>query len=193
MAVAAFGPNYKAAYCLAVCPAGEDVIGPFLADRGEFVAGVVDPLRAKEEPVYVIPGSDAEAHVARKFPHKRPVRVGSGRRPMTVRSFLKTLPYVFQRHQSEGLAATYHFTFTGREPAQATVVIRDKTIRVEDGHVGTADLSVRADSEIWMGFGPRRGASSGAAAAEDRAQGESTAARRVREVLPESGSATPAR
>ena len=29
-----FGPNYKAAYCLAVCPAGEDVIGPFLANRG---------------------------------------------------------------------------------------------------------------------------------------------------------------
>src|SRR6476620_4832154 len=28
-----YGANYKAAYCLAVCPAGEDVIGPFLADR----------------------------------------------------------------------------------------------------------------------------------------------------------------
>jgi hypothetical protein len=28
-----FGPNYKAAYCLAVCPAGEDVIGPFLTDK----------------------------------------------------------------------------------------------------------------------------------------------------------------
>src|SRR6187401_405494 len=28
-----FGANYKAAYCLAVCPAGEDVIAPFLADR----------------------------------------------------------------------------------------------------------------------------------------------------------------
>ena len=148
----AFGPNYKAAYCMAACPAGDDVIGPFLADRGGFVAGVVDPLRAKEEPIYVIPGSDAEAHVAKKFPHKRPVRVGSGRRPTTVRSFLKALPHVFQRHQSEGLAATYHFTFTGREPAKATVVIRDKTIRVEEGHVGTADLSVRADSESWMGF-----------------------------------------
>jgi Fe-S-cluster-containing hydrogenase component 2 len=28
-----FGPNYKAAYCTAVCPAGEDVIGPFPEDR----------------------------------------------------------------------------------------------------------------------------------------------------------------
>ena len=26
-----FGANYKAAYCLSVCPAGEEVIGPFLA------------------------------------------------------------------------------------------------------------------------------------------------------------------
>ena len=25
-----FGANYKAAYCVAVCPAGEDVIGPVL-------------------------------------------------------------------------------------------------------------------------------------------------------------------
>jgi ferredoxin len=28
-----YGANYKSAYCLAVCPAGEDVIGPFLTDR----------------------------------------------------------------------------------------------------------------------------------------------------------------
>src|SRR3978361_2039432 len=33
----AFGPNYKAAYCLAVCPAGDDVIGPFLENKGEFL------------------------------------------------------------------------------------------------------------------------------------------------------------
>ena len=27
------GANYKSAYCMAVCPAGEDVIGPYLRDR----------------------------------------------------------------------------------------------------------------------------------------------------------------
>ena len=59
---------------------------------------------------------------------------------------------MFQRHRSEGLAATYHFTFTGEEPAQATVVIRDKTVRVERGHVGTPDLHIRADSRTWVGF-----------------------------------------
>src|SRR5262249_57332823 len=41
---------------------------------------------------------------------------------------LFTLPLVFQRGRSKGLAATYQFTFTGREPAEATVVIRDRTL-----------------------------------------------------------------
>ena len=29
-----YAANYKAAYCMGVCPAGEDVISPFLEDRG---------------------------------------------------------------------------------------------------------------------------------------------------------------
>src|SRR5947208_3010932 len=36
-----FGANYKAAYCMAVCPAGEDVIGPFLADRKTYIKDIV--------------------------------------------------------------------------------------------------------------------------------------------------------
>jgi hypothetical protein len=147
-----FGPNYKAAYCLAVCPAGEEVIGPFLDDRKGFLQEVVNPLQEKPEPVYVIPGSDAEAYVTKRFPHKRLRRVGGGRRPQSIRSFLASLPHVFQRHASEGLDATYHFTFTGEESAEATVVIREKTIRVERGHVGTPNLKVTADSRTWLGF-----------------------------------------
>src|SRR4051812_35574752 len=105
-----FGPNYKAAYCLAVCPAGEDVIGPFLTDRGNFLADVVKPLQDKEEPLYVVPGSDAETYAVKRFPHKRTRRVGSGRRVRSIRSFLFFLPHMFQRHASAGIAATYHFT-----------------------------------------------------------------------------------
>ena len=147
-----FGPQYKAAYCMAACPAGDDVIGPFLDDRKGFLAEVVKPLQEKEEPVYVIPGSDAEAYVSRRFPHKRPRRVGGGRRPGSIRSFLFALPHLFQRHASAGLDATYHFTFTGQEPAEATVVIRDESIRVEPGHVGTPDLRITADSRTWLGY-----------------------------------------
>src|SRR3954466_15656007 len=147
-----FGPQYKAAYCMAACPAGEEGIGPFLGDRKGFLKEVVNPLQDKEEPVYVIPGSDAESYVTRRFPHKRPRRVGGGRRPRSIRSFLAVLPHVFQRHASAGLDATYHFTFTGEEPAAGRGVIGGKTIRVEPGHVGTANLRVVADSRTWLGF-----------------------------------------
>ena len=147
-----FGPQYKAAYCMAACPAGDDVIGPFLTDRRGFLEGVVNPLQEKVEPIYVIPGSDAEAYVTRRFPHKRPRRVGGGRRPKSIRSFLWVLPHIFQRHASEGLDATYHFTFTGEEPAEATIVIRGGRIEVEGGHAGTPNLRITADSRTWLGF-----------------------------------------
>jgi hypothetical protein len=58
----------------------------------------------------------------------------------------------FQREASRGLSAAYHFTFTGREPAEATVVIRDRTIAVHTGHVGVAQVRVAADSDTWIGF-----------------------------------------
>lgn len=77
----AFKPNYKAAYCMAVCPAGEDVIGPFLTNRKDYLQQVVRPLQDKAEPVYVVAGSDAEHHVRRRFPNKtvRPIRQRSSR------------------------------------------------------------------------------------------------------------------
>jgi ferredoxin len=146
-----FKASYKAAYCVAVCPAGEDVIGPFLDDRRGFLEGVVDPLKAKEEPVFVVPGSDAEAHVAKRFP-KKTIRRVRGIRPSSIRGFLFGMKLTFQREASRGLAATYHFQFTGREPAEATVVIRDRTLTVDPGHVGEADVRIIADSETWLGF-----------------------------------------
>jgi putative sterol carrier protein len=59
---------------------------------------------------------------------------------------------VFQRHQAEGIDATYHFTFTGEEQAKATVIIRNKTLQVKDGHIGAADIHVTSDSRTWLGF-----------------------------------------
>jgi epoxyqueuosine reductase len=73
-----YKPNYKAAYCVSVCPAGEDVIGPFLTDRAQHVREVVRPLQHKREPVYVLPDSRAEAHVAKRFPAKTAKRVSNG-------------------------------------------------------------------------------------------------------------------
>ncbi len=147
-----FGANYKAAYCLAVCPAGEEVMSPFKANQKEYVADVVKPLQRKHEIVYVVSGSDAESHAAKRFPNKDIKQVGNGLRPRSIREFLDALPLVFQRHQSEGLRATFHFTFRGAEESQATVVIQDQTLEVRHGHAGTADLCVMADSQTWLGF-----------------------------------------
>jgi NAD-dependent dihydropyrimidine dehydrogenase PreA subunit len=128
-----FGANYKAAYCLSVCPAGEEVIAPFLTDRKEFLEDVVKPLQDKVETIYVVPVSDSEEYVARHFPHKKTKRVANGLAGQgSIRNFLRGLPFVFQRGRSEGLNATYHFTFTGREELKATVVIRDKALQVSE-------------------------------------------------------------
>ena len=147
-----FKANYKAAYCIAACPAGEDVIAPFLSDRKGFIQGVIKPLQDKPETIYVIPGSDAESYVARRFPHKTVKRVSSGIRPQSIQGFLFGLPLLFQPNQSLGLNAIYHFTFTGSESRHATVTIQNKTVQVKNGHVDNANLSVTADSETWLGF-----------------------------------------
>jgi Fe-S-cluster-containing hydrogenase component 2 len=147
-----FGANYKAAYCLAVCPAGEDVIGPFLADRKTHLQEIVRPLQDKEETIYVARNSDAEEYVVKRFPHKRIKQVGNTLRPTSVEGFLRGMPNVFQPGKAAGLNATFHFTFTGREPRQATVVIQQQKLSVTDGHIGRPDLHVTADADTWIGF-----------------------------------------
>jgi NAD-dependent dihydropyrimidine dehydrogenase PreA subunit len=148
-----FGANYKAAYCLSVCPAGEEVIAPFLTDRKEFLNNIVKPLQDKVETIYVVPGSDAEDYVSRRFPHKTTKPVSNGLAGQgTIRAFLRGLNLVFQRGKSEGLNATYHFTFTGQEEVKATVIIRDQKVAVSDGHLGRPDFRLISDSQTWLRF-----------------------------------------
>src|ERR1700744_1424956 len=73
-----FKPNYKAAYCLAVCPAGEDVIEPYLDDRRGFMDLVLKPLQDKRETLYVLPNSAAKSYAEKRFPHKQGKVVNSG-------------------------------------------------------------------------------------------------------------------
>jgi Fe-S-cluster-containing hydrogenase component 2 len=148
-----YGANYKSAYCMAVCPAGEDVIAPFLTDRADYLKDVVKPLQEREETVYVIPQSDAEEHVSRRFPKKHIKRVGNGlNRLRSISAFLNGLRTTFQPNQSKGVDATYHFTFTGDEERHATVVIRNQQVEVKEGHVGEANIQVTADTRTWLGF-----------------------------------------
>lgn len=146
----ACGPCYKSVYCMAVCPAGDEVIPQYFADKKKFVEDVVKPLQQKGETVYVLPNSDAESHVLRKFPHKKIKRVGNGIRPPSVAAFFALMPRAFQRHQSAGLDATYHFTFRGNERVEATVIIKDKTISVQNGLTGTPNVRVKADAKTWL-------------------------------------------
>ncbi len=147
-----FGPNYKAAYCMAVCPAGEDVISLYRASKKDFVEDIVRPLQAKKEPIYVIPGSDAEVHVKQRYPHKTIRHVRSSLRPRNLRNLILGLKLSFQRHAAGQLNAVYHFTFTGNEKADVTVTIRSGAIAVENGLTGKPDIHVTADSETWLGF-----------------------------------------
>jgi ferredoxin len=147
-----FGPNYKAAYCMAVCPAGEDVIGPYLASKKDFADEVMRPLQAKREPVYVVRGSDAETHVQKRYPHKTVRLVRSSLRPRSVAALLQGMKVSFQRHAAGKLDAIYHFVFTGSEPAEVTVTIRAGKLAVEDGLRGKPNFKVTADSERWLEY-----------------------------------------
>ncbi|NOT86229.1 MAG: 4Fe-4S binding protein, partial [Methylococcaceae bacterium] len=148
----AFGPNYKAAYCLSVCPAGEDVIGPYLTDKKAHLKETLRPLQEKQETIYVLKNSDAETHVVKRFPQKRIKHVGNSLRANTIAGFLRGVKLNFQPNKSAGLNAVYHFTFTGAAQQQATIVVRDQRLSVADGHVGEANLHITADAQTWLGF-----------------------------------------
>jgi hypothetical protein len=137
---------------MAVCPAGEDVIGAYTADKAGFTKKVLRPLQEATEPVYVVAGSDAEAYVVKRFPHKPVRRVRNGARSTTIPGFLSSLRLAFQPGAAAGLSAVYHFTFTGAAPVTATVTIRDGQVVSADGHVGVPDLRVVTDSAWWLRF-----------------------------------------
>lgn len=144
-------PSYKAAYCIAVCPAGEDVLGGWVDRKAEHLREVVRPLTEKVEDVYAVAGSDAAAHVAKRFPKKRLRVTASSLRATSARGFFRGLPLTFQRGPARGLSATFHFELTGDEGARGTVRIDDGKLEViEDELVGNPDVSVRAETSLWL-------------------------------------------
>ncbi|MFC6761444.1 2Fe-2S iron-sulfur cluster-binding protein [Sulfitobacter porphyrae] len=147
-----YGANYKSAYCMAVCPAGEDVLGPYLEDKVAHRQAILKPFQDRAETIYVVAGTDAEAAARRKWKHKTIKIVGNGQAPRTISSLLTLMPVVFQPGQSEGLDATYHFTFTGAEQREVTITVKDRKLEIHDGHIGKADLRMTADSKTWLGF-----------------------------------------
>lgn len=143
--------NTHCDYCVSVCPAGDET-ADYLANPKRFFRDYVRPLKERSEPVYVVKGSDAEAHVRRKFPGKRPRLIGRGLSASSIANFIDMLPHLFQRGQAKGLSACFHFRFRGREEAEATVEIHDQRISVGRGLTGSPNLTVIADSDAWLGF-----------------------------------------
>jgi epoxyqueuosine reductase QueG len=147
-----FGAQYKAAYCMAVCPAGDDVIGQYLESKKEYLKEIVKPLQDKKESVFVIAGSDAEEFVARRFPHKSIRFVRSGLTAQSIEGFFFGLPIIFQPGRSASLNAIYQFRFTGAETKEATVTIKQREVLVEHELKGEPDLFVSADAAAWLKF-----------------------------------------
>lgn len=147
-----YGANYKSAYCMAVCPAGEDVLGPYLKDKAAHRREILKPLQDRPETIYVVAGTDSEEVARRKGKHKTVKPVGNGLTPRTIAGLLTFMPIVFQPAQARGLDALFHFTFTGAEERKATIRIKDSKIDVRDGLLGDPDVRVTADSKTWLGF-----------------------------------------
>jgi epoxyqueuosine reductase QueG len=148
----AIGAQTRCDRCMAVCPAGEGAIGEYLADRKSYTHQYLKKFHNLAETIYVVKGSDAENYVQSNFPAKRAKTISNGIRPISAAVFLESLPLVFQPGQSEGLDATFHFTFTGNELLEGTVTIREKSLEVMEGLVGQPDLHVTADSQTWVKF-----------------------------------------
>jgi epoxyqueuosine reductase QueG/putative sterol carrier protein len=146
------GAQTRCDRCMAVCPAGRYAIGEYLNNRKDYTKRYLKKFKDLEEIIYVVKGSDAEQHVIAKFPFKKVKRISNGIRPNSAKMFLESLPLIFQHKQSEGLNAIFHFTFTGEEDLKGTVIIREKTVGVQEGHVDQADLQVTADSRTWIDF-----------------------------------------
>jgi len=100
----------------------------------------------------VVPDSDAEAYLKKRFPHKEIRLVNNSLRPNTIAAFISGLRSVFQRNKTSDVDINLHFTFTGKEPAIATVRINKGKLEVTQSHDGVADLKVTTDSTFWIDF-----------------------------------------
>jgi epoxyqueuosine reductase QueG len=65
-----YGGGYRCGYCMSVCPAGLDLLGPYLDNRQDYIQSVVKPLQERQENVYVLPGEEQTTRLRRSFPNK---------------------------------------------------------------------------------------------------------------------------
>lgn len=144
-----FGANYKAAYCMAVCPAGEEVLPHYHQDKKQYVDDIVRPFIDKSEPVYVRRGTYAEK-TALRFPNKEIRHIRNPTRPGSIDGFLGGLRLVFNPLKAKGENAILQFQFTGSDSRTATISIQDGRLEVQEGPTQNADLKITVDAETWL-------------------------------------------
>ena len=147
-----FGANYKSAYCQAVCPAGEDVIGPYLADRKRWRDDIVLPLIHREEAVYVASGTQAEKAARRK--RAKSLRYIDFHPDIsTVHNFTIGILHRFDRKRAAGVATTVRFNFPD---GSVSVAIRNGVINVsDDGSEAPQAIVVCTDPDYIRLLHPR--------------------------------------
>ncbi|MBX3509425.1 epoxyqueuosine reductase [Parvibaculum sp.] len=140
-----FKPGYKAAYCLSVCPAGSDVLGPYVEDKVEYRKRILDPLLAKPETVYVLKNSDAEESVPQRLKTKDVKVVDYNIPSDNPFSFLFGLTLTFQRRKARGLDALLALTVSDHGPMQAAIRVRKSRIEIGFAAPENPDASLSLD------------------------------------------------
>jgi ferredoxin len=131
-----FGANYKAAYCQAVCPAGDDIIGPYMADRAKWRRDVVLPLVHKVEPVYVRSGTAAERAV-RRSRYKRARYLDFRPSVSTVDNLDIGLRHTFDPRRAADVSVTVTFT---APDGSVTAAVDDARLTTTRDPVPSADV-----------------------------------------------------
>lgn len=141
-----FGPNYKAAYCMAVCPAGDDVISPYVADRAAWRRDVALPLIRRREPVYVRSGTRAE-RVALRNPAKRVRYLDFRPEQSTVGNLLLGIRHRFDPDRAAGTTVRLHLRLPDGD---ATVSVLDGALATAEGHEGVPDAVVTFTTDRYI-------------------------------------------
>jgi hypothetical protein len=136
-----FGSNYKAAYCMSVCPAGDDVIGPYQHDRIKWRNEIVEPFKTKNEPIYVASGSRAE-RVALRNPNKRVRYIDYRINVSTPANFALGIKHRFDTRRAVGAGVTVRFDFPGGGSITAQVTDGRLTVAAP-GELGPPNATVR--------------------------------------------------
>jgi len=144
-----FGPNYKAAFCQAVCPAGDDIIGPYMADKAAWRREVALPLMHKREDVYVQSGTRAEK-VALRQKNKRvryiDYRVGVS----SPANFVLGLKHRFDPDRAQDVSVSVAFTFPDGTSRAAVVADGELTIHDVEPRTRNATIRFTGDNYITM-------------------------------------------